>query len=162
MTFVRSAAVLFVLGCGLVAAAQPLRGTVEQHNFLGPITQRPVLFNIYLPEGYADSAQRYPVIYHLHGLGGSQGGPHNVSVPASFEAAEDAGVIGPVIIVFPNGYTDSFWADSIDVRTVDKYEATAEIFMGKGAKPADDPRAFDARQVIANLQPRIVYPEAKK
>lgn len=55
-----------------------------------------------------------------------------------------------------------FWADSVDIRTVDRYEATAEVFMGKGAKPADDPRAFDARQVIANLQPRIKYPEAKK
>jgi hypothetical protein len=55
-----------------------------------------------------------------------------------------------------------FWADSVDVRTVDKYEAAAEIYMGKGAKPADDPRAFDARQVIANLQPRIKYPEPAK
>jgi hypothetical protein len=55
-----------------------------------------------------------------------------------------------------------FWADSVDVRTVDKYEAAAEIYRGKGAKPADDPRAFDARQVIANLQPRIKYPEPAK
>ena len=55
-----------------------------------------------------------------------------------------------------------FWGDTIDVRTVDKYEAMAEVFMGKGPKPADDPRAFDARQVIANLQPRIRYPEPKK
>jgi hypothetical protein len=57
---------------------------------------------------------------------------------------------------------DPFWTNQIDVRTVDKFEASAEIFMGKGAKPANDPRAFDARQVIANLQPRIVYPAAKK
>jgi len=55
-----------------------------------------------------------------------------------------------------------FWADSVDVHTVDKYEAAAEIFMGKGPKPADNPNAFDARQVIANLQPHIIYPEAKK
>jgi hypothetical protein len=57
---------------------------------------------------------------------------------------------------------DPFWADRVDVRTVEKFEATAEVFMGKGAKPADDPRAFDARQVVANLQPRIKYPEPKK
>lgn len=57
---------------------------------------------------------------------------------------------------------DPFWADRVDVRTVEKFEASAEVFMGKGAKPADDPRAFDARQVIANLQPRIKYPEPKK
>ncbi len=57
---------------------------------------------------------------------------------------------------------DPFWADRVDVRTVDRFEATAEVFMGRGAKPPGDPRAFDARQVIANLQPRIRYPEAKK
>jgi hypothetical protein len=56
---------------------------------------------------------------------------------------------------------DPFWADHVDVRTVDRFEATAEIFMGHGAKPADDPKAFDARQVIANLQPRIQYPAKK-
>jgi hypothetical protein len=54
-----------------------------------------------------------------------------------------------------------FWGDTVDIRTVDKYEATAEIFMGHGQKPADDPRAFDARQVTANLQAHIVYPETK-
>ena len=53
---------------------------------------------------------------------------------------------------------DPFWADRIDVRTVEKFEATAEIFMGEGPKPARDPRAFDARQVISNLQSRIQYP----
>jgi len=45
---------------------------------------------------------------------------------------------------------------------VEKFEAVAEIVTGRGAKPADDPRAFDAHQVIANLQPRIKYPEAPK
>jgi len=57
---------------------------------------------------------------------------------------------------------DPFWADRVDVRTVDRYEAAAEIVMGRGAKPADDPRAFDARQVIANLQPRIQYPAPRR
>lgn len=50
---------------------------------------------------------------------------------------------------------DPFWADRVDVRTVERFEAAAEITMGKGAKPADDPRAFDARAVVENLGPRI-------
>ena len=91
-----------------------LHGTVQQRSFLGPVTQRTVSFNIYLPEGYATSTRRYPVIYHLHGLGGNQGGPQNTLVPASFEAAMAQGVIGPVIVVFPHGYTDAWWADSFD------------------------------------------------
>jgi len=51
-----------------------------------------------------------------------------------------------------------FWGDRMDVRTVDKYEASAEILMSRGAKPTDNPRAFDARAVIENLGPRIVRP----
>lgn len=51
---------------------------------------------------------------------------------------------------------DPFW-DDIDVREVTRYEASAEIYMGKGDKP-DEPRAYDARQVQMNLGPNITYP----
>ncbi|WP_293477492.1 hypothetical protein [Phenylobacterium sp.] len=56
---------------------------------------------------------------------------------------------------------DPFWADRVDVRTIDRFEASAEIVMGRGPKPADNVRAFEARAVIDNLRSRIVYPEAK-
>ena len=56
---------------------------------------------------------------------------------------------------------DPFWADRVDVRTVDKFDASAEIVMHKGPKPTDDPRAFDARSVVDNLRPRIQYPAAR-
>ena len=49
---------------------------------------------------------------------------------------------------------------SYDVRQVEQYRATAEIFLGRGPKPADDRTAFDAREVIANLGPTIVRPAA--
>ncbi|HRD45625.1 MAG TPA: hypothetical protein PLF78_03985 [Caulobacter sp.] len=55
-------------------------------------------------------------------------------------------------------YGDPFWADRMDVRTIEKFEATAEIVLGRGAKPADDPRAFDAHDVMANLGPTIQRP----
>lgn len=59
-------------------------------------------------------------------------------------------------------YGDPFWADRVDVRTVQRFEASAEIVMHKGQKPAGDMRAFDARAVQDNLRSRIQYPEAKK
>ncbi|WP_269715182.1 CC0125/CC1285 family lipoprotein [Caulobacter sp. NIBR2454] len=52
---------------------------------------------------------------------------------------------------------DPFWADRMDVRTVNKFEASAEIVLRKGPKPADR-NAFDAREVIANLGPSIQRP----
>ncbi len=53
---------------------------------------------------------------------------------------------------------DPFWGDRMDVRTIERFETSAEIVLGRGPKPADDPRAFDARAVIDNLRPRIQYP----
>ena len=56
---------------------------------------------------------------------------------------------------------DPFFADHIDVQTIQNFEASAEIVTHKGTKPADDPRAFDARAVVDNLRPRIQYPAAR-
>jgi len=54
------------------------------------------------------------------------------------------------------------WRDpfgpEFDVREIDRYEASAEIVMGRGAKPAGDPNAFDAREVIGNLGGRVTRP----
>lgn len=53
---------------------------------------------------------------------------------------------------------DPFWDRSVDIRTVDRYEASAEIVMGRGRKPGNDTRAFDAQDVVRNLQSRVVPP----
>jgi hypothetical protein len=50
-----------------------------------------------------------------------------------------------------------FWTNSIDIREVDRYEASAEIMMGKGQPPAGQ-RAFNAEQVLANVGPSVVRP----
>jgi hypothetical protein len=55
-----------------------------------------------------------------------------------------------------------FWATQMDVRTVERFEATAEVLLHKGPAPADNPRAFDARQVVANLGPTIQRPAPPK
>ena len=51
-----------------------------------------------------------------------------------------------------------FWADRIDLRTVEKFEAHAEIEMFHGPVPQNNHRAFDARQVINELEPTIERP----
>jgi len=56
-------------------------------------------------------------------------------------------------------YGGPFWADTIDVNTVSKYEATAVIQMSNGTN-ANDPATFDARQVIAALQSTVRYPRS--
>ncbi|MBX3428148.1 MAG: hypothetical protein KF779_01045 [Hyphomonadaceae bacterium] len=53
---------------------------------------------------------------------------------------------------------DPFWDEPGRYREVTRYEAIAEIAMFNGPKPANDPNAFDAREVQANLQGRVVRP----
>ncbi len=50
-----------------------------------------------------------------------------------------------------------FWANDIDIREVNRYEAASEIVMGHGAPPAGA-KVFDAHEVIANIGPSIVKP----
>jgi len=56
-------------------------------------------------------------------------------------------------------YSNRFWADDMDMRTVTRYEANAEIVMYRGASPAPVEQSFSAREVVDNLGPGIVRPE---
>lgn len=59
------------------------------------------------------------------------------------------------------GFGNPFFDRSVDIRTVDKYEAMAEIIVGRGSKP-DNVRAFDARQVIENVGPQVQLPQDRR
>jgi hypothetical protein len=58
-------------------------------------------------------------------------------------------------------YDDPFWDRDMDIRTVQRFDATAEIVVGKGPRPNDNVRAFDAHEVLSRLGPSIVTPAAK-
>jgi hypothetical protein len=50
---------------------------------------------------------------------------------------------------------------SYDATEITRYKANAEILMVRGRKPAEDPAAFDARDVAAHLAPTIAKPAPK-
>ncbi|WP_339691734.1 hypothetical protein [uncultured Parasphingorhabdus sp.] len=56
---------------------------------------------------------------------------------------------------------DPFWSFDTDVRTVERFEAEAEIVMRRGSMPVDASRAFDARKVLQDLGPSIKWPDEK-
>ena len=60
---------------------------------------------------------------------------------------------------YPYG-RDPFWADDINVRTVEEFEAHAEIVMGRGAVLQDE-TVFDARKVMQDLQSFIERPKER-
>jgi acetyl esterase/lipase len=78
--------------------------------FQSPTINQDVSYLIYLPPGYdKDSTKRFPVMYWLHGRGGSQQG-----VPALTQRltrAIEAGQTPPMIVVFVNGLITSGYED---------------------------------------------------
>ncbi|GIU66517.1 hypothetical protein PsB1_0671 [Candidatus Phycosocius spiralis] len=57
-------------------------------------------------------------------------------------------------------YYDPFWAsglfDPFDREVITRFQASAEIVLGKGVKPNDRPDTFDARDVKKNLGGRLI------
>lgn len=58
-------------------------------------------------------------------------------------------------------FDDTFWGDDFDVHTVQQFNATAEIVVGKGPRPNGNLRAFDAHEVLNRLGPNIQMPKSR-
>lgn len=75
-----------------------------------------VSYLVYLPPDYETAKdQRYPVIYWLHGRGGSQTGAGNFAT--RLDAAIKAGKAPAAIVVGVNGRKTSSWVDSFDGKS---------------------------------------------
>ena len=59
------------------------------------------------------------------------------------------------------GYDRPFWADTIDVTTVEAFEVEAEIILKKGAPSSTDRQALDARRIMAEIGPNIQLPRPR-
>lgn len=64
-------AVLVVLFSGLALPAPAQNLELDTVEFFSPAVDRNMKYNILLPSDYASSAERYPVLYLLHGLTGN-------------------------------------------------------------------------------------------
>jgi endo-1,4-beta-xylanase len=85
----------------------------KYRTFTSRVLGAEVSYLVYLPPGYERETKRYPVIYWLHGLGGSQRGGATVFVP-QLDAAIRQGSLQPVIAVSVNGMVNSFYCDWIN------------------------------------------------
>jgi enterochelin esterase-like enzyme len=92
---------IFCVG-SLPLHAQDDGGEVRQVEFEAPtlFQFRPYQYNVYLPAGYDESDQRYPVIYLLHGRGDDMSAWLNAK-PALDELIA-AGDIPPMIAIMPD------------------------------------------------------------
>jgi enterochelin esterase family protein len=102
-----------------------LQSRVLAGNLPGDPTER--MLPVYLPPGYADGRERYPVIYVLAGHGGS--GPLELNSPAwgeSFPERLDrlitTGKAPPVIAVLPDCFTIFGGAQYLNTPALGQYE----------------------------------------
>lgn len=81
-------------------------GVVAAREFTSKTLQRNWAYTVYLPDGYERSGLRYPVLYLLHGNGGShKQWTSRGRVNATADALIRRGEIPPVVIVMPDAGT---------------------------------------------------------
>ncbi|MCP5432311.1 MAG: esterase family protein [Alphaproteobacteria bacterium] len=90
-------------------------GRVQYRIYDSAAAKAQVSFHVYAPESYErDSGRRFPVLYWLHGSGGGLAGVRPLA--EHFDKAIRAGLVPPMLVVFPNGMQGSMWVDSKDGR----------------------------------------------
>jgi enterochelin esterase-like enzyme len=68
-------------------------------------------YTIALPKDYHSSSERYPVVYFLHGASGDENSYWDITIPNILHAEP---ALEPVIVVFVNGGTRTFYTNSPD------------------------------------------------
>lgn len=68
--------------------------------------QTKVGYSVVLPPGYADSKERYPVVYWLHGGGGNES--YSLSTARSWRELYETDAIRPVILVYPSAFRSRY------------------------------------------------------
>jgi enterochelin esterase-like enzyme len=98
-------------------AAPGLSARVQPQVLQSSVLDSQVGYHVYLPEAYeAEPRRRFPVVYWLHGTGGSSQAASG-AVSKLFDSAIRAGKVPALILVFPEGRSRSMWVDSKDGRT---------------------------------------------
>ena len=145
----------------LIAAAAIAQGPQAPSNWLDPNHAEPagthyrtfhsglaasdVSYLIYLPPDYdRNASQRYPVVYWLHGYGGSQRAGAVFVTP--LDAAIRAGKAPAMIVVLVNGLAASFYCDSENGRQPVDSVITQELI----------PHVDATYRTIANRESRAV------
>lgn len=56
-------------------------------------------------------------------------------------------------------HADPFFTRDVEVTTLERFEATAEIKLGRGTMPEGESQYLDAREVKAEIGPHVEHPE---
>ncbi|MGI8687287.1 MAG: alpha/beta hydrolase [Thermomicrobiales bacterium] len=91
----------------------PSGSQVLNRTFTSAALGRAMPYFIYLPVGYTESGIRYPVLYMLHGHGGSNTEWIGYGLLETADTIINVGQIPPMLIVLPQG-DQAFWVNHAD------------------------------------------------
>jgi enterochelin esterase-like enzyme len=111
--------VLILLGPTAFAQIQDLTYPSALNNQAIPI-------KVYLPPGYETGTQRYPVVYNLHGAGGSPERQWD-RTRATLTEAMDARRVRPMIYVFVNGLGNTHFVNTATGKQIERSIVTELI-----------------------------------
>lgn len=96
----------------LLALGRPaLAGEVLRESFKSATLGRDYAYTVYLPDAYRTGTQRFPVLYLLHGAGGSEDDWLRLGgVRETLDALIARGRIRPLVVVMP-GHASAWWVD---------------------------------------------------
>ena len=95
----------------LIVNPAPAGARIETRVFYSASLGREMPYKVYLPPQYATSStRRFPTLYLLHGLGGSDEQWIQVGATSSADRMIRAGDIAPLVIVMPEGES-AYWVD---------------------------------------------------
>ncbi len=107
------AAFACLLAASAASAQTPVAASrIEYSSFTSPSLGRDIKFAVQFPPSYqADTKRKYPVLYFLHGMNGSELEFERRGVAAAVDRLRSEGKIGEMIIVAPAG-ENSFYINS--------------------------------------------------
>ncbi len=85
-------------------------GDFREQSFHSPALDRDMSYYAYLPAGYKADTRRYPVLYMLHGGGGSKDEWPSYGLISTVDRLIGTGDIGPLIVVLPQG-DNGYWVN---------------------------------------------------
>lgn len=118
--------VLTAVQCVMTAASFPLpaplsswipvaaaaEGALIEASFDSALLGRKVALNVWTPPGYGEDDTRYPVLYLLHGAGGSQAEwVRQGGIGVTMDSLLNRGQIAPWIVVMPSLGANTWWVD---------------------------------------------------
>ena len=108
------------LAATVFADARVATATISTITLFSPSNIRNLSFQVYTPPGYAtDTTRKYPVVISLHGIGGTSTQRSSIHGP-ELDARINSGDALPMIWIFPDGQTDSFYGDA--------YNGTKQVY----------------------------------